>query len=191
PSGSTLWKKTIAGGPVKFRIESSLASSTPVTDGVMVYVPFWDGKDVHMVAYDFAGNRKWAKNLGPFISQHGSGASPILYKDKLIFANDMDKEDKNKNLVERPSILVAFNKTTGDILWETPREANRACYSAPMILQRKGQPDELIVTSTTAVTSYNPEDGKPNWEWHWTFAKMALRTITTSIHVDGMLFVTS
>src|SRR2546425_53739 len=60
-SGSTLWKKTIAGGPVKFRIESSLASSTPVTDGVMVYVPFWDGKDVHMVAYDFAGNRKWAK----------------------------------------------------------------------------------------------------------------------------------
>src|SRR5262245_39484181 len=172
-NGQTVWKKSIPGGPVRFRSESSLASSTPTTDGTMVYVSFWDGKDIQMVAYDFAGERKWGKNLGPFISQHGAGASPILYKDKVIFANDMDKEEfKTKVPVERPSILMAFNKTTGTLAWETPREAIRACYSAPIVLERDRQPDELIVTSTTAVTSYNPQDGKPNWEWRWSFAKM-------------------
>lgn len=189
--GHTIWSKTLPGATAKIRSDSSLASATPVTDGVMVYVPVWDGKEVHMLAYDFAGNKKWSKNLGHFISQHGPGASPILYKDLVILANDMDKEDKNKNPVDRPSVLVAFHKTTGEIAWETPREAIRACYSAPMILELPGQPDQLIITSTAAVTSYNPEDGKANWEWRWKFKGPPLRTITSPLYLGGKLFVTS
>ena len=75
-----------------------------------------------MSAYDFEGEALWSKNLGAFNSQHGAGASPILYKDKLILANDMDKDDFTTKVPNaRPSMLVALDKRTGRLVWETPR----------------------------------------------------------------------
>src|SRR5207237_3056667 len=133
-------QKSIPAQPAKIRADSSLASSTPTTDGKAVYVSFWDGKDILLSAYDFQGDMLWSKNLGGFNSQHGAGASPILYKDKLILANDMDKDDFNSKVPnERPSMLMAFDKRTGRLLWEVPRAAERACYSAPFLLNRPGQ----------------------------------------------------
>src|SRR5947199_323070 len=80
-------------------------------------------------------------------------ASPIQYKDKVILANDMDREDFNtKKRNDRPSVLVALDKKTGAVAWETPREAERACYSAPFFWQRPGQGEpDLVVVSTTSV----------------------------------------
>jgi outer membrane protein assembly factor BamB len=53
--GKEVWKKTIkAIKPNQIvRKDSSYASSTPTTDGQMVYVSFWDGKDVILAAYSF------------------------------------------------------------------------------------------------------------------------------------------
>src|SRR5436190_19031580 len=92
-NGKIRWQKSMAAAPAKIRADSSFASSTPTTDGNVIFVSFWDGKDVHISSYDFDGNALWTKNLGVFNSQHGPGASPILYKDKLIIAHDMDKDD--------------------------------------------------------------------------------------------------
>src|SRR5204863_5893726 len=54
--GKIRWQKSIPAGPAKIRADSSLASSTPTTDGRAVYVSFWDGKDILVSAYDFHGN---------------------------------------------------------------------------------------------------------------------------------------
>jgi outer membrane protein assembly factor BamB len=194
--GKELWSRGIPAAPAPKGLKhpkNTLASATPVTDGEAVFVPFWDGKSVFMVAYTFKGDLLWNKPLGHWISQHGTGASPILYKDKLIFANDMDKEHpQTKAPVNKPSTLYAFNKKTGDIVWEVPREAERACYSAPFILENRGAAPELIVTSTTSIMSYNPDDGAPNWRWNWTFrGKLALRTVGSTLYLDGMLFACS
>jgi outer membrane protein assembly factor BamB len=195
-TGKVVWQRSIPGVKPNHSVrpDSSLASSTPTTDGEMVYVSFWDGRDIIVAAYDMKGSPRWSKNLGPFISQHGAGASPILYKDKLILANDMDREDAKKRPVARPAVLVAFNKKTGDVAWEAPREAFRACYSAPLLRQEPGAAPELIVTSTTAITGYDPETGSKNWEftdWHFTGKKGTLRTVATPILVDGMLVASS
>jgi outer membrane protein assembly factor BamB len=179
--GKTRWQRTIPGVPAKIHPQSSFASSTPATDGRAVYVAFWDGKNIVLSAYDFQGTPRWSKDLGPFVSQHGAGASPILYKDKVIFANDMDRmEDKTKKPVPRPSILVALDKKDGRIVWETPREAERACYSAPFLLERPGAAPELVVLSTTAITAYDPDSGSKLWEvtgWQGKAARMPLRTV--------------
>lgn len=191
--GKELWKKTIKGTPVKFRYDSSHASSTPTTDGEAVYVSFWNGKDIIIAAYDFKGKELWTRNLGEFVSQHGAGASPIIYKDLLIYSLDMDAyRDANKKTgpVSNPSILYAFDKKTGKTVWETPREAVRACYSAPFILDRGAGP-ELIVTSTTAITSYEPLTGKSNWYWTWSFAKGPLRTIAATVYTNDTLLAMS
>jgi outer membrane protein assembly factor BamB len=191
-AGKELWSRGIPGAKVKVHDKNTLASSTPVTDGESVFVSFWDGKDIFLVAYNFKGDLLWNKPLGYFSSQHGAGASPILYRDKVIFYNDMDKEDfKTKQPVTRPAMLYAFNKKTGDVVWELPREAFRACYSAPFILERPGTQPELIVTSTTSIVSYHPDNGSENWNWHWKFKGMPLRTIGGSLYLNGMLFACS
>lgn len=194
--GKLRWQKSIPAGPTKIRADSSLASSTPTTDGKAVYVSFWDGKDILVSAYDFQGNAIWSKNLGVFNSQHGAGASPILYKDKLILANDMDKDDFTTKVPNaRPSMLIAFDKQTGRLIWETPRTAERACYSAPFMLNRPGQKTpELVVTSTTAVTGYNVETGAKLWEakgWQEHAFKSPLRTVASPTLAGDILSVCS
>jgi outer membrane protein assembly factor BamB len=194
--GKIRWQKSIPGQSAKIRPDSSLASSTPTTDGKAVYVSFWNGKDILVSAYDFQGELLWSKNLGPFNSQHGAGASPILYKDTLILANDMDKDDFTTKVPNaRPSMLIAFDKRTGNRLWETPRVAERACYSAPFLLHRPGQQDpELVVTSTTAVTGYNVETGAKLWEargWQEHAVKVPMRTVASAALAGDILCVCS
>jgi outer membrane protein assembly factor BamB len=154
----------------------------------------WNGKDVILTAYSFKGEKLWERNLGEFVSQHGPGASPILYKDLVIYANDKDafRDANNKTgPVANPSKLYAFNKKTGDIVWETPRDAVRACYTVPFILEHPGKTPELIVTSTSAITSYEPETGKPNWNFTWPFVNDPLRTIAATLHTKGLLLACS
>lgn len=194
--GKIRWEKSIPAGPAKIRADSSLASSTPTTDGKAVYVSFWDGKEVLVSAYDFQGQPIWSKNLGVFNSQHGAGASPILYQDKLILAHDMDKDDFTTKVPNaRPSMLMAFDKKTGSLVWETPRVAERACYSAPFLLNRPGQKEpELVVMSTTAVTGYNVQSGVKLWEaknWQEPFGKGPLRTVASPALAGDVLCVCS
>lgn len=194
--GKIRWQKSIPAESAKIRADSSLASSTPTTDGHAVYVSFWDGKDILVSAYDFQGNALWSKNLGSFNSQHGAGASPILHKEMLILANDMDKDDFTTKVPNaRPSILVALEKRTGRLVWETPRVAERACYSAPFLLHRPGQKDpELVVTSTTAVTGYNVETGAKLWEakgWQEHALKAPMRTVASPALAGNILCVSS
>jgi outer membrane protein assembly factor BamB len=194
--GRLRWHRSIPGVPAKIRADSSLASSTPTTDGSAVYVSFWDGKDVLVAAYDFQGDKLWSKELGSFNSQHGAGASPILYKDTLILANDMDKDDFTTKVPNaRPSMLIALDKRTGRLLWESPRVAERACYSAPFLLHQPGQKAPvLVVTSTTAVTGYDIETGVKLWEaagWQGNAVKVPMRTVASPALAGDILCVCS
>src|SRR4051812_21428461 len=139
-TGKQLWSRSIPAKKAPTHQKSSMASATPATDGEAVYVPFWDGQDVHMNAYSLKGDPLWSKNIGVFVSQHGAGASPILYKDKVILANDMDLNDSRAKVkpVPKPATVYAFDKKTGNIVYELPREAFRACYSPPYFWERPG-----------------------------------------------------
>lgn len=194
-TGQENWSRSLPGKkapPGRIHAKSSLASQTPVTDGQAVYASFWDGQDVILAAYSVKGEPLWSKNLGHWVSEHGAGASPILYKDKVIFFNDMDRLDQDKKPVTRPSTLLALDKKTGAVAWELPREAHRACYCTPFILERRGKAPELVVTSTTAMSGINPDNGAEIWTWKWTFtAKAPLRTIAASFVADGLLFAFS
>jgi outer membrane protein assembly factor BamB len=194
--GTIRWQKSIPAEPAKIRADSSLASSTPTTDGKAVYVSFWDGKDILVSAYDFQGDQLWSKNLGTFNSQHGAGASPILYKDRLLLANDMDKDDFTTRVPNaRPSVLMALDKRTGRLVWETPRVAERTCYSAPFLRYIPGQQEpELVVTSTTAVTGYNVETGAKLWEakgWQRHAVAVPMRTVASPALAGDILCVCS
>ena len=72
-SGETIWTRSVPGTKAKTHNLNTLASSTPACDGENVYVSVWDGKNVHVLAYSFAGEPLWKKDLGEFVSEHGAG----------------------------------------------------------------------------------------------------------------------
>jgi outer membrane protein assembly factor BamB len=140
-NGKIRWQRSIPAIDVTLPVaSSSLASASPAVDGEAVYIPIWDGTAVHLMAYSFKGDLIWNKTLSRWFSQHGPGSSPVVVGNKVILAYDMDLLDPKGNPVPeaKPSALMAFNKKTGDLAWETPRPGYRACYSAPFLLQRNG-----------------------------------------------------
>jgi outer membrane protein assembly factor BamB len=179
--GKVLWSRTAPGRRAKTHPKNTLASATPASDGERVYAAFWDGKDVALVAYDFDGNLVWRRDLGKFVSQHGAGASPVVYRDKVFFANDQDGT----------AVLLALDAATGKTVWQAPREAHRACYSSPFVLERPGAAPELVVASTGGITAYDPDTGHANWHWKWVFDGMPLRTTGSPIAAHGMIFACS
>jgi outer membrane protein assembly factor BamB len=184
-TGKTLWQQAVPGSPApkgQFNTAlNTLASSTPATDGKRVVAVFWDGKEVALFAYDLDGKLLWHRDLGAFKSQHGAGTSPILYHDVVYLANDQDGS----------SVLVALDARDGKDVWKAERKAFRTCYSTPFIHEKKDGSAELIVASTAGITGYEPRTGAENWHFNWSFSGMALRTVSSPIEADGMVFATS
>jgi outer membrane protein assembly factor BamB len=179
--GKVLWSKTVPGSKATIHNLNSLASSTPATDGERVYTLFWNGKTIAMVAFDMDGKQLWERDLGGFKSQHGVGASPVVYNGLVFLNNDQDGK----------ATLTALHAKDGKIAWQVPREAFRACYSTPFILKEGDKPAELIVTSTAGIAGYEPSTGEEKWNWAWKFDGMALRTVGSSVYLNGVVFATS
>jgi outer membrane protein assembly factor BamB len=179
--GALRWKTAIPSDNGHIHVRNSLASSTPATDGERVYSQFWDGDRIALYAHDFKGNQVWKRELGEFKSQHGAGQSPMVYDGKVILANDQDGS----------AVLVALDAKTGEPAWQAKRRAFRACYSTPFLLQKDGGPAELIVGSTSGITSYDPAKGTENWDYSWKFDGMALRTVASPVAGGGLIFANS
>ncbi len=180
--GEIIWKTRSPGGPAKKHPLNSFASSTPASDGERVYAAFWDGRAIHLGAYDFKDGRPvWEKDLGSYTSQHGFGHSPVVIDGKVILANDQDGA----------SHLLAFDGRSGEKLWQTERTPYRACYSTPIIRVKSDGGKELIVASTAGITAYNPADGKANWWYTWKFAGMPLRTVSSPILAGSLVIAAS
>ncbi len=152
-TGKVLWEKTVVKSPLERKHrENSHASSTPATDGKLVYVAFLDVQEMVVAAYDFNGKQQWIARPGVFKSVHGFCTSPILHNDKLIVNGDHDGE----------SYLAALDKATGKTLWKVPRANKTRSYCAPLIRQLSGR-TQMILAGDKSVASYDPDTGKQHW----------------------------
>ncbi|MCH7728364.1 MAG: PQQ-binding-like beta-propeller repeat protein [Planctomycetes bacterium] len=171
-SGKTLWQRTVLRAPMETKHNlNSFASSTPVTDGKLVYVTFLevDGRTVPapnvgrprpitpgkmlVAAYDFEGHRKWLVRPGGFISAHGYCSCPVLYKDLVIVNGDHDGD----------SYIVALKKSTGETVWKVPRAHKTRSYVTPIIREIDGR-TQMILSGSKSVISYDPSDGSQHWK---------------------------
>jgi outer membrane protein assembly factor BamB len=155
-NGESLWTRTFAAKTYPKNKLNTYASSTPAVDENRLYVT-WTLPDHHWVlALDpHDGHELWRYDLGAFAAEHGSGASPILFRDTVIVTNDQNGE----------SSIVALDASTGAVRWKVPRRAQRAAYSTPCLYQPPGGPPQLILTSSSqGITSLDAPNGKLNWE---------------------------
>ncbi len=151
--GIVIWQKLVVKSPLE-RVHrlNSRASSTPATDGKLVYVSFLDVKEMVVAAFDFQGNRKWQVRPGVFSSVHGYCSSPVIWNDKLIVNGDHDG----------PSYIVGLERKTGKPLWKTKRPNRTRSYCVPTIYHLSNR-NQMILSGDKSVASYDPDTGKNIW----------------------------
>src|SRR5262249_11303107 len=90
-TGKPLWESEPFKIVVKMAHQrNSQATATPAADQNRVYTAFGDGT---LVAVDAAtGKTAWTNRDFPYYSQHGLGASPVMYKNLVIMPFDGSSE---------------------------------------------------------------------------------------------------
>jgi hypothetical protein len=152
-TGKLLWKQTVLTAPLERKHAlNSFASSTPATDGELIYTAFLDGAQMFVAAHDFSGHQRWIARPGPFASVHGFCSSPILYQDKVILNGDHDGD----------SYLVALSRADGRVLWKTPRDNHTRSYCTPLIRDIHGRP-QMVLAGDKCVASFDPSTGRRLW----------------------------
>ncbi len=177
-TGKLLWQRTAkVAVPHEgyHRAYGSFASNSPVTDGKYVYVSF-GSRGVY--CYDFNGKLIWEQDLGVQMKMRlgfGEGTAPLLLGDRLILVFDH----------EASSFIVSLDKRTGKELWRVSRD-ERSSWSTPLAVEHGGR-KQVIVTGTTRVRSYDPENGKVLWE----SAGLGANAIPVPVDQNGVVYVMS
>jgi outer membrane protein assembly factor BamB len=183
-TGKILWERRYNSTTHKKHLKNSYASSTPAVDEKHVYVCWSAPKEFDLIALDHYGNEVWKTDLGPFVSQHSCGTSPIVYEDMVILCNEQDGVMKDNDGAGKSSIM-ALDRMTGKIRWQVERVSAVVTYSTPYVYQPAGQPDELIFNSQgQGMTAVDPKTGKTNWE----ISILDKRSVSSPILAGGLLF---
>ncbi len=171
--GALLWRHDFALTPFPRHKLNSYASSTPAVDAGRVYVVWNEAEHYRLAALDHGGKVIWERDFGPFVSQHGCGISPIVYKDKVILGNEQDdaKFVPGGTRTGESSVL-AVDARTGKTLWQTPRRSVVVAYSTPCIFEPKGGAPAIIFNSQGhGIYAVDPDHGKVLWEYDRAFDK--------------------
>jgi outer membrane protein assembly factor BamB len=151
-TGNILWSKRAPAEQIEKHHEiSNPATATPAADRKIVVVYF---ASAGLFAYDFAGNGVWTKPLpiAKSTRDFGSGTSPIVADGKAILDMHLDAD----------SYLVAFDLSSGEEVWKTPRPLFNQGWSTPIVWQ-EGDALRVGVTAVGRFTAYDLSDGKEIW----------------------------
>jgi outer membrane protein assembly factor BamB len=174
--GKRIWERRIeaAGDLTPVHDKHNLASSSPVTDGSLVFAWFGTGQ---VVALDGSGGIVWQRQLatenGPFDIQWGHGSSPALHGDLLILLCDQPSR----------SYLLAVDKKTGKDRWKADRGKGRASYSTPLIVDAANGA-EIIVNSTERIDAYDAKTGSHLWH----AAETSRFAVPTPVFHNGVIY---
>ena len=173
--GSMLWSEVIHTGSLpEMHQKNSHASSTPACDGERVFTTFAVNDGVWASAMSRDGELLWQKEVGPFASKHGYGASPVIYRSALIVAADH----------HGTGYIAALDRETGEILWRKARQTG-ASFATPVVAHVAGR-DQLLLSGQDRVVSYDPANG----EEIWSCAGSADSTANTVAWNDTHVFAT-
>ena len=154
--------------------EGSWASNSPVTDGEHVYAYFGSRG---LYCFDMQGNLVWEKDFGAMATKlsFGEGSSPAIHDEAIVVIWDN----------EGRSFIIALDKRTGEILWETDRDEATA-WATPTIVEHDGKP-QVITSATNRVRSYDLATGNLLWEC----GGMTGNVIPCPVVGNGVVYVTS
>lgn len=153
--GGLIWKRSFASTTYRKNSLNSYAAASPAVDKDHVYIVWTTpGEFIVLALTQDKGREVWRRNLGPYLAQHGSGASPIVFEDMVIVPNEQ---------IENSS-AIALDGATGRTRWKTELPVKRGGYATPCIYRSEQGPPQLILAgSAYGLISLDPRNGERNW----------------------------
>ena len=160
---------------------NSYASPTPVISGESVFCHF--GNFGTACLDQKSGRIKWKTDRFEYETQNGPGASPVVWKNLLLFNCDgMDVQ-----------FAVALDQATGETVWKVDRSGKlpekedfKKSYCTPAIVVTKNGP-QLISPASDWVYAYDPASGKELWKVN--YGQLGFSTVPKPIFKNGTAFV--
>lgn len=165
--GHALWRRDHPSRTFQQNPENSYATATPAADAEGVVVTWTTPDEVTLLALDLEGQEVWRRSLGPFVSMHGTGSSPVIMGDVVVLSNEQgDLGTMNRPAGSAPkSFVIGVERKTGQTRWQLSRRSALAVYATPCVRQGDGGRTELVFTSTShGFTAVDPASGKVLWE---------------------------
>jgi outer membrane protein assembly factor BamB len=179
--GHTLWDTEIfqpdAAVAAAMHRKNSLASPTPIVTTDRLYVHFG-----HMgtAALDLAGKIVWKQTSLGYPPVHGTGGSPALVGDELVFSCDGASDP----------FVAALDAATGKVRWKTPRNTAAKkpfsfCTPQPITI---GGATQVILPGSGFVGAYDPRDGREIWRVNY---GEGYSVVPRPVFAHGLLYVSS
>jgi outer membrane protein assembly factor BamB len=187
-SGKVVWsRQVLEQTPLRKEGRNSYATPTPTTDGTHIYAVFGDGS---IVALNMAGDILWMNRDVKYYSQHGLGASPLLYDDLLIMPFDASSTGENKRLGWQlpwdQSFVLALDKQRGKMRWKGMRGQSRIGHVSPTIFTENGH-DYFVSGAGDVVQGFDLQDGKRLWSVY----SQGEGVVPSLVIGDGLIFSAS
>ena len=188
-TGKILWDTPVMKQETKRKEGmNSYATPTPATDGKRVYAVFGGGGIAAVNVAD--GKPVWTNTDYPFYSQHGLGASPIVYGDLLIMPFDGSSEGADKQVGWKipwdAARVVALDVATGKERWAAKRGKSRISHMTPIVVDVGGTP-QLISPAGDVVQGFDLKTG----ERLWSVYSQGEGVTPSPVAGDGMVFTSS
>ena len=177
-NGSTIWKQQIESHTYRQNGDNSYATSTPCVDADHLYVCWSTPEELSLAAFTHDGKKIWEQQFGSFISQHGSGQSPIV-EGNIVLLTDLNEGPK--------SYIFGIDRNTGKILWKSPRtRSDKFSPATPCIYTPAGgKPEAVFLSKSEGFLGIDPQTGKTIWQAPGVFDA---RPVGSPVLSDGLIF---
>lgn len=155
--------------------KNSHASPSPCLDAGRLYVHFGPHGTVCL---DLGGKVIWKKRYS-YSPVHGSGCSPVIEGDLLLFSADGSRDPA----------LYALDKNTGEIRWKAVRDSvakRKFSFCTPLVIEVDGR-RQIISPASDYVFSYDIS-GRQLWKYHY---PGGYSVVPRPTYAHGLVYVSS
>ena len=163
----------LPGAPFIHR-KNSHASPTPVLEPDRVYVHYGAQGTA---ALDFSCAVVWRNQEHAYQHGNGTGGSPVVWENLLIFT--CDGTDRQ--------FVAALDKRSGKTAWTAERCNSRMSFSTPLLIPRGDGGSQLVAPGGDMAVSYDPATGVELWRITYD----GLSVVPRPVYAQGLVYVTS
>jgi outer membrane protein assembly factor BamB len=180
-TGKQLWSTELFApadpGALKMHKKNSHASPSPVWEDGLIYAHFSHHGTACMKE---DGSVVWKSTENPYTPVHGTGGSPVLVGDLLVFNADGSTD---------PSV-IALDKKTGKTVWKVKRESpaqRKFSFSTPLVIEVAGE-KQIITAGSGIVQALRPADGSVIW---FATYDQGYSVVPRPLFAHGMIFLST